>query len=332
MLLPNRHGNTSDYRYGFQGQEMDNEVKGEGNSINYKFRMHDPRVGRFFATDPLTKDYPHYTSYSFSGNKVIAFRELEGLEEFSVHTYSFSPFSSFGGGYSGEGPKRKYGSKVDMINPEKANFKLGAQTRIDLANSRMVGRVQGYNTLSSHHYLPISATSDTQIETQNYNSETNQLDFHASSNNEAFFWGASPNVDVKVNAKFTKLSENTFHIAGTIIGDRFPANEAYIQDDLGYKVFLGVSGVDINLGLISPTFGPAVLLGGDDKLMSSFSFSVKYQEIDGGTYFQSVILDDGTEYSLDEWNKIFRDLNPADSNTGTDVSGNRIKTKTDEED
>ncbi|MEP4780045.1 MAG: 3-coathanger stack domain-containing protein, partial [Algibacter sp.] len=39
-LLPNRHGSTDDYRYGFQGQEMDNEVKGEGNSINFKFRMH----------------------------------------------------------------------------------------------------------------------------------------------------------------------------------------------------------------------------------------------------------------------------------------------------
>jgi len=31
MLLPNRHANTSDYRYGFQGQELDNEIKGEGN-------------------------------------------------------------------------------------------------------------------------------------------------------------------------------------------------------------------------------------------------------------------------------------------------------------
>ncbi|WP_035088283.1 DUF6443 domain-containing protein, partial [Aquimarina muelleri] len=30
MLLPNRHGNSGDYRYGFQGQEMDNEIKGEG--------------------------------------------------------------------------------------------------------------------------------------------------------------------------------------------------------------------------------------------------------------------------------------------------------------
>jgi hypothetical protein len=67
---------------------MDNEVKGEGNSINYKFRMHslsrfygNPRVGRFFAVDPLTAKYPWYTPYSFSGNKVINSSELEGAEE-----------------------------------------------------------------------------------------------------------------------------------------------------------------------------------------------------------------------------------------------------------
>jgi RHS repeat-associated protein len=80
MLLPNRHGNTSDYRYGFQGQEMDNEVKGEGNSVNYKFRMHDPRIGRFFAVDPLTAKYPDNSPYAFSENRVLDGIELEGLE------------------------------------------------------------------------------------------------------------------------------------------------------------------------------------------------------------------------------------------------------------
>jgi RHS repeat-associated protein len=82
MLIPNRHESSDKYRYGFQGQEKDDEIKGEGNSINYKFRIHDPRVGRFFAVDPLTKKYPWYTPYSFSGNKVIAWGELEGLEEY----------------------------------------------------------------------------------------------------------------------------------------------------------------------------------------------------------------------------------------------------------
>ncbi len=59
---------------------MDNEVKGEGNSINYKYRMHDPRVGRFFAVDPLFKEYPYYSPYQFSGNRLIDMIELEGLE------------------------------------------------------------------------------------------------------------------------------------------------------------------------------------------------------------------------------------------------------------
>src|SRR5690606_26583667 len=81
MLLPKRHGSVDLYRYGFQGQEKDDEVKGEGNSINYKFRMHDPRVGRFFATDPLEPNYPWNSPYVFAGNDVIRFLDLEGLEK-----------------------------------------------------------------------------------------------------------------------------------------------------------------------------------------------------------------------------------------------------------
>lgn len=75
------------YRYGFQGQEKDDEIKGEGNSINYKYRMHDPRIGRFFAVDPLSGDYPFYSPYAFSGNRVLDAVELEGLEPSSVHLF-----------------------------------------------------------------------------------------------------------------------------------------------------------------------------------------------------------------------------------------------------
>jgi len=83
--MPGRHANTSDYRYGFQGQEMDDEVKGEGNSVNYKYRMHDPRVGRFFARDPMASIFSWNSPYAFSENRVIDGVELEGLE-FSVST------------------------------------------------------------------------------------------------------------------------------------------------------------------------------------------------------------------------------------------------------
>lgn len=96
----NRSSNSSSYSYSFQGQEHDDEIKGEGNSINYKFRMHDPRVGRFFAIDPLASKYPHYSPYSFSGNRVIDAVELEGLEpELVIETaeeYDGTPYE-FGG-------------------------------------------------------------------------------------------------------------------------------------------------------------------------------------------------------------------------------------------
>jgi RHS repeat-associated protein len=70
----------SDYRYGFQGQEMDDEIKGKGNSVNYKYRMHDARLGRFFAVDPLAPKYPHNSPYAFSENRLVDGVELEGLE------------------------------------------------------------------------------------------------------------------------------------------------------------------------------------------------------------------------------------------------------------
>jgi RHS repeat-associated protein len=84
-LVPNRHGSTADYRYGFQGQEKDDEIKGEGNSLNYTFRMHDPRVGRFLSLDPLAKQYPHNSPYAFAENRVIDGIELEGLEYYAAN-------------------------------------------------------------------------------------------------------------------------------------------------------------------------------------------------------------------------------------------------------
>ena len=127
MLVPNRNSPdlSRDYRYGFQGQEMDNELKGRGNSLNYTFRMHDPRVGRFFAIDPLTKEYPHYTPYSFSGNKVIAFRELEGLEEIYAADGKF--IGKIGNSteirvvHSNQFPE-KIKEKIDALNKKEASF------------------------------------------------------------------------------------------------------------------------------------------------------------------------------------------------------------------
>ena len=55
-------------------------------SVNYKYRVTDTRLGRFFVIDPLHFKYPWNSNYAFSENKVIAYYELEGAEAKSVVT------------------------------------------------------------------------------------------------------------------------------------------------------------------------------------------------------------------------------------------------------
>ncbi|MEZ4830189.1 MAG: hypothetical protein R3C61_28480 [Bacteroidia bacterium] len=80
--------NLGDYRFGFQGQEADNEVYGTGNAVSYKYRVEDPRLGRFFSGDPLSAEYPWNSPYAFSENRVVDAVELEGLERITIHEYS----------------------------------------------------------------------------------------------------------------------------------------------------------------------------------------------------------------------------------------------------
>ncbi|MEJ0101540.1 MAG: RHS repeat-associated core domain-containing protein [Bacteroidota bacterium] len=81
-LMPGRKFSSGNYRYGFNGKENDNEVKGiEGSQQDYGMRIYDPRVGRFLSVDPLTNKYPWYTPYQFAGNKPIRFIDLDGMEE-----------------------------------------------------------------------------------------------------------------------------------------------------------------------------------------------------------------------------------------------------------
>jgi len=80
--MPGRSYNSGEYRYGFQGQEKDDEVKGSGNSVTFKYRIFDPRLGRFLSIDPLSKEYPWNSSYAFAENSPLAFMDLEGLERY----------------------------------------------------------------------------------------------------------------------------------------------------------------------------------------------------------------------------------------------------------
>jgi RHS repeat-associated protein len=80
MLEPGRVLNVEKYRYGFNGKENDNEVKGDGNQQDYGMRIYDPRLGRFLSVDPITKQYPQLTPYQFVSNRPLDGVDQDGLE------------------------------------------------------------------------------------------------------------------------------------------------------------------------------------------------------------------------------------------------------------
>jgi RHS repeat-associated protein len=82
MAMPGRKYTkpSSGYRYGFNGKENDNEVKGEGNQQDYGMRIYDPRLAKFLSVDPLTRSFAMLSPYHFANNSPVANIDLDGEE------------------------------------------------------------------------------------------------------------------------------------------------------------------------------------------------------------------------------------------------------------
>jgi hypothetical protein len=70
MQMPGRVYNGGAYRFGYNGQEKDNEVYGTGNLNTAEHWEYDTRTGRRWNVDPIVKD--DQSSYScFDGNPIL---------------------------------------------------------------------------------------------------------------------------------------------------------------------------------------------------------------------------------------------------------------------
>ena len=76
MLVPNRNYSNNSYRYGYQGSEKDDEVKGEAKSYTTQFRQLDPRIGRWLSRDPKVTAFE--TPYSSMNNNPILYNDIKG--------------------------------------------------------------------------------------------------------------------------------------------------------------------------------------------------------------------------------------------------------------
>ncbi len=176
MQLVGRGYSSSKYRYGFNGKEKDDEVKGEGKQYDYGFRIYDPRIGRFLSVDPLAKEYPWYTPYQFAGNKPVQCIDLDGAEESVPYMQNAaferiqasSPSNSYVRGKSGDklgttlpddrGPFEKFLESIAPIRlifqpashvAQAMNFASSIGTVVYDYTEEQKGRVKSVTTASS---------------------------------------------------------------------------------------------------------------------------------------------------------------------------------------
>jgi hypothetical protein len=132
------------------------------------------------------------------------------------------------------------------------------------------------------------------------------LSFRIAGNNDAI--SGSPDIDVKAGFYITAIDLNDGSsyaaISGKIKGDKFPANETFVTDQSGTRIFLGVSGADGR---------PITSLPGDNsRKMSSFTIGINFNANGNAV---SVSANNKT-YSIENWNKYFTEQN-AKSNVST---------------
>jgi RHS repeat-associated protein len=100
-------------RWKFQGQERVEDL-----AINwdaFKWRNHQPDIGRFFNVDPLASKYSYNSPYAFSENQVVVHRELEGLEKEYLFKETVQESLEAAGKYL----KGKWDNMINAMTPNK---------------------------------------------------------------------------------------------------------------------------------------------------------------------------------------------------------------------
>lgn len=109
-------------RYKFIGQELDSEL--DWNMYQFRYRNHDPQIGRFIQVDPLASDYVYNSTYAYAENKLGLGFDLEGLE-----LQNFNKALKWGG-YDIQRTGQKVEASVNKAISDAKPYAEGAMTGI----------------------------------------------------------------------------------------------------------------------------------------------------------------------------------------------------------
>jgi RHS repeat-associated protein len=96
--MPQRSMSSGSYRYGFNGKENDNDVKGTGNQLNFGARIYDSRLGRYLSIDPLYAKHADMQPYHHASNNPVNRIDPDGNDDIHFHYLTKTVFLPDGAG------------------------------------------------------------------------------------------------------------------------------------------------------------------------------------------------------------------------------------------
>lgn len=146
------------YRYAYQGSEMDNEVKGDGNSYDFGARMLDPRIGRWLTIDPVSGKYPSIAPYVFCINAPVRFIDPNGkwivevIKNTETNKYELSFLAEEGDNLATLSTQLGLSQKEILENhPELNGLTICSDDRLKLEKLEQVAAINnGINFIGDH--------------------------------------------------------------------------------------------------------------------------------------------------------------------------------------
>ncbi len=228
--------NSVPNRWKFQEQEYIDDLGLNWDS--FKWRNHQPDIGRFFNVDPLAEKYPYWTPYAFSGNQVVNARELEGLEPYVVTGRSFIPMKTVPNPMAPVSNTKSFKGDGRSFDPEATSFRAEQKVRVDFDNKKVTilnNTASGTTGLDSKGNVTETSQAGKAGPTPTYdkgamekgNSTTINMKVDAS--NKLVMGAPAINYDVSITISQQEDGSVNYNITGT--SDGFPAYEFYITDE-----------------------------------------------------------------------------------------------------
>jgi RHS repeat-associated protein len=248
--MPGRSFNLGSYRYGFNGQEKDDEVKGSGNSYEFTFRIYDPRTGRFLSVDPIGKNYPHATPYGFAENSPIQAIDLEGLEKYKVTGRSFIPMATVPNPqyvpYLNENvPYSFAGDNRTSYQLNSTAFRTEQKVTADFDNktvSYSSNTASGSQGLNKAGQVVATSEAGTAGPAPTYDkaflTNGNSVTIHLSVDAPNKLVSGAPSINYQFDVTITPKADGTFDYQVSGATDGFPAYELWITDETNNKSYL----------------------------------------------------------------------------------------------